>query len=80
MNFGKRALGPNMRFLGDLYDDYRQKRDFDRDFMHFGKRSAADRWPYQGADKRDEAFSRDFLSFGKRFDSCSDRIHRNLPF
>uniref|UniRef100_A0AC34QWJ6 Uncharacterized protein n=1 Tax=Panagrolaimus sp. JU765 TaxID=591449 RepID=A0AC34QWJ6_9BILA len=45
-----------------FYGTQEDKRNFDRDFMHFGKRSNYD------ADKRATDFDRNFMHFGKRFD------------
>ncbi|KHN76447.1 hypothetical protein Tcan_10968 [Toxocara canis] len=46
--------------------DVGTKREFDRDFMHFGKRSNAFDRSFMNFGKRDSEFSRDFLNFGKR--------------
>ncbi|VDM47887.1 unnamed protein product [Toxocara canis] len=59
---------PNVRQLKTalVADDVGTKREFDRDFMHFGKRSNAFDRSFMNFGKRDSEFSRDFLNFGKR--------------
>jgi hypothetical protein len=50
MNFGKRDYSPLEQIIAD-------KKNFNREFMHFGKRSGG-----MGG----EPFGREFMHFGKR--------------
>ncbi|VBB32484.1 unnamed protein product, partial [Acanthocheilonema viteae] len=73
MNFGKRSIGDGwpdeILKIGDTPELLYKKRNFDREFMNFGKpMTTLDRTlinPNKKSGVDANAFNRDFLSFGK---------------